>query len=111
MMGDHKAYSNKYDFLIVYKKSWEAASGAACMFWLLFGLRYILRPDASRTTIMIMAMTSSTHMMAPRLKKAKPRSHSMISITATTKRKSSAPIFKTLVILNLAFYFRLCDCE
>jgi hypothetical protein len=49
--------------------------------------------------------------MAPRLKKAKPRSHSMISITATTKRKSSAPIFKTLVILNLAFYFRLCDCE
>jgi precorrin-6B methylase 1 len=77
-------------------------------FWLLFGLRYTLRPEANRTTIMMIAMTSSTHMMAPRLKKTKPRSHSTISITATTKRKSSAPIFKASLTLNLKAYILRC---
>jgi hypothetical protein len=58
---------------------------------------------------MMMAMTSSTHMIAPRLKKTKPSSQSMISIAATTKRKSSKPIQKTSLTFNLAAYFKMCD--
>jgi hypothetical protein len=40
------------------------------------------------------AMTSSTHIMVPRLKMKKPKSHSKTRIAATTKRKPSAHIFK-----------------
>jgi len=50
---------------------------------------------------MMMAMTSSSHMMVPRLKKTNPRSHSTISITATTKSKSSNPISKASLAFKL----------
>ena len=77
-------------------------------FWLLFGVCYTLRPVANRTTIMMMAMTSRTHMKVPKLKKTKPRSQSMISIAATTKRKSSNPISKSSLILNLVANILRC---
>ena len=64
-------------------------------FWIFSGVCYTLRPESNRTTITMRAMTSSSHMMAPRLK-TKPSSQSMISIAATTKSKSRAPIFKNL---------------
>jgi hypothetical protein len=83
--------SNKYDFFTFTKK---LGSSFWCCYQC-FACCYSLRPDASRTTIMMMAMTSSTHMMAPRLN-TKPRSHSKTRIAATTKRKSSAPILKNL---------------
>jgi len=51
-------------------------------------------------------------MMAPRLKKTKPRSHSMISIAATTKSKSSNPIFqKPHLPITWQSLFKLCDWE
>jgi hypothetical protein len=56
---------------------------------------------------MMIAMTSSSHMMAPRLK-TKPRSHSTTSIAATTKSKSSNPIFKSLIYPNLERFILRC---
>jgi hypothetical protein len=79
-------------------------------FSLLFDLCYTLRPEASRTAIMMTAMISSIHMNVPRLKKTKPRSHSTTSIAATTKSKSSNPIFKSLTYTKPGtFYLKICD--
>jgi hypothetical protein len=81
-------------------------------FWLQFGLRHILRPEINRTSIMSMATTSRTHIIVPRFKKTKPSSQSMISIAATTKSKSSNPVFKaSLILLSRKFLFNMCDCE
>jgi len=89
----------------LFTKKWERS------FWRclhVFGCCYILRPVSSRASIMMIAMTSSTHMMVPRLKMKKPKSHNKISITATRKENQVRPISKTLLTLNLATSILSC---